>query len=77
MATYDAVAAVAAALEVAESVDGEGIAAALGKVGEFTDSPRGPWSFNENHDPDQPYYLREVKDVDGTLENVVLQELQG
>lgn len=77
MSAYDAVAAVAAALEVAESTDGQGIADALGKVGEFKDSPRGPWSFDENHDPDQAFYLREVQDVNGTLENVVLQELQG
>lgn len=77
MQVYDAVAAIEAALEEAESVDGPGIAEALSKVGEFTDSPRGPWSFNENHDPEQNYYLREVQEVDGKLANVVLRDLQG
>lgn len=73
---YDAVAAVDAALESAETADGQGIAKALSEVGEFENSPRGTWSFDENHDPHQPHYLREVQEVDGELKNVVLRELE-
>ncbi len=76
MQAYDAAAAIEAALESADSTDGPGIAAALSEVGEFENSPRGPWSFNENHDPEQSYYLREVQEVDGKLANVVLNEIQ-
>lgn len=71
---YDSAAALDMALENAESTDGAGVAEALGGLGEI-DSPRGPWSFDENHDPDQPYYLREVQEVDGELRNVVVEEL--
>ncbi|MFH5821920.1 ABC transporter substrate-binding protein [Georgenia sp. AZ-5] len=71
---YDAAAALDLALEDAESTDGAGIAAALGGIGEI-DSPRGPWSFDESHNPDQPYYLREVQEVDGGLVNVAVREL--
>ena len=71
---YDAAAVLDAAIESAKSVDGVGLGAALGDVGEI-DSPRGPWSFDENHDPDQPYYLREVQQVDGEFRNVVIREL--
>ncbi len=76
MQAYDAAAAIEAALKSAKSADGPGIAEALSEVGEFENSPRGPWSFNENHDPEQNYYLREVQDVDGKLANVVLREIQ-
>ena len=72
---YDAAAAIALAIEATGATDGESIAEGLGQVEEI-DSPRGTFSFDENHDPVQPYYLREVQDVDGTLANVVLQELE-
>ena len=72
---YDAAAALDAALEDAESTDGAGVAEALANVGEI-DSPRGTWSFDEDHNPDQPYYLREVQEADGGLANAVLEELQ-
>ncbi len=72
---YDAAAVLDKAIESAESTDGAGIAEALEGVGEI-DSPRGAWSFDENHDPDQPYYQREVQEVDGTLGNAVLGELE-
>lgn len=71
---YDAAAVLDAAIETADSTDGKGIAAALADIGEI-DSPRGPWSFDENHDPDQPYFLREVQKTDAGLSNVVLNEL--
>jgi branched-chain amino acid transport system substrate-binding protein len=71
LSAYDAAAAADAAIEAADSVDGPGIAAALGEIGEI-DSPRGPWSFDENHDPLTPYYIREVQDVDGVLTNVII-----
>ncbi len=71
---YDAAAALDLALEDAESTDGAGIADALANVGDI-DSPRGTWSFDEDHNPDQPYYLREVQKADGGLANVVLEEL--
>jgi branched-chain amino acid transport system substrate-binding protein len=71
---YDAAAALDLALEKATAPDGKGVAAALGQIGEI-DSPRGPWTFDEAHNPDQPYYLREVQDVDGHLGNVVVSEL--
>lgn len=72
---YDAAAALDAALEGAESTDGAGVAEALANVGEI-DSPRGTWSFDEDHNPDQPYYLREVQEIDGGLANAVLEELE-
>lgn len=71
---YDAAAALDLALESAESTDGKGIAEALEGVGDI-DSPRGTWSFDEEHNPDQPYYLREVQEVDGGFANVVVGEL--
>lgn len=74
---YDAVAAIDAALESVETVNGVEIAKALSNVGDFETSPRGKWSFDENHDPDQLHYLREVQKVDGELKNVVVRELEG
>lgn len=71
---YDAAAALDAALKVAKSVDGPGIGAALAEIGEI-DSPRGTWRFDAKHDPDQPYYLREVKASNGGFGNAVLREL--
>ena len=47
---------------------------ALADVGEI-DSPRGTWSFDEDHNPEQPYFLREVELVDGAPANVVASEL--
>jgi branched-chain amino acid transport system substrate-binding protein len=38
-------------------------------------SPRGPWTFSPGHGPQQAYYLRQVKDVNGTLVNAVIKEL--
>lgn len=72
---YDAAAALDAALEVSDGTSGADIAAALGEVGEFSDSPRGPWSFDDDHNPEQTYFLREVEPADGQLGNVVQGEL--
>ncbi len=71
---YDAAAALDAALADVDSVDGKSIAEALDGIGEI-DSPRGSWSFDDAHNPDQPYFLREVQDLDGTPGNVVLSQL--
>lgn len=72
---YDAAAALDAAIEGAGATDGESIAQALGEVGEI-DSPRGAFTFDENHNPEQPYYLREVQEADGGFSNAVLSELE-
>lgn len=71
---YDAAAALDLALTEADGTDGESIARALSSVGEIP-SPRGAWSFDENHNPDQVYYLREVRNEGGTLANVIVEPL--
>jgi branched-chain amino acid transport system substrate-binding protein len=71
---YDAAQVLDLALEGADGVSGEAIAAALADVGEVA-SPRGAWSFDENHSPEQPYFLREVQATDGGFGNVVVDEL--
>lgn len=71
---YDAAAVLDKALESADGTNGAAIAAALKGVGDI-DSPRGTWRFNANHDPDQPYWLREVREVDGKRVNAVVAEL--
>lgn len=72
---YDAAAVLDQALESADGTSGEAIAAALADVGEI-DSPRGAWSFDEDHNPSQPFFLREVESVDGKLANVILETIQ-
>ncbi|HEX5512389.1 MAG TPA: ABC transporter substrate-binding protein [Actinomycetales bacterium] len=71
---YDSAAVLDKAIESAETADGPGIGKALADVGDI-DSPRGTWRFNDKHDPEQPYYLREVKKTDGGFGNVVVREL--
>ncbi|HET9499425.1 MAG TPA: ABC transporter substrate-binding protein [Marmoricola sp.] len=71
---YDAAAVLDKALAEADGTSGEDIAKALDGVGEI-DSPRGTWSFDENHNPDQPYFLREVQAVEGGFGNAVLNQL--
>lgn len=73
---YDAALVLDQALENAEDTSGASIGAAIAEVGEI-ESPRGNWSFNESHDPDQPYYLREVQEAEGTRVNAVVDELTG
>lgn len=72
---YDAAAALDKAIESADGTDGKALAAALKGVGDI-DSPRGTWRFNANHDPDQPYWLREVREADGKRVNAVVSELK-
>jgi len=55
--------------------DPEGFVAALEGVGEI-DSPRGPFTLSETHNPEQPFYLLEVAPGDdGQLTNIVVEEL--
>lgn len=55
-------------------VTGERLAAALGRIGTI-DSPRGEWRFSDGHNPDQSFYLREVRKEGGVLVNAVLEDL--
>jgi len=71
---YDAAQALDLALEDADGVSGEAIAAALDGVGEIA-SPRGAWSFDDTHSPDQPYFLREVQATDDGFGNAVIDQL--
>jgi branched-chain amino acid transport system substrate-binding protein len=48
--------------------------AALGRIGGI-DSPRGEWRFADSRNPEQPFYLREVQEVEGELVNAVVEEL--
>lgn len=75
MASYDAAQVLDLAIEAAgDDLTRETLNEAIGNVGEI-DSPRGTWSFNEIGTPVQTWYLREVREVDGQLQNVVVQEL--
>jgi branched-chain amino acid transport system substrate-binding protein len=71
---YDAAAVLDKAIAKAAAPTGEAIAKALGEIGPVA-SPRGQWSFNATHNPDQPYYLRKVEDSSGTFINVVVKKL--
>ena len=55
-------------------LDGDALSDALDGLGEITDSPRGPWSF-EQQSPVQEMYLREVAQQDGAETNVVRDSL--
>ena len=46
----------------------------LGKLGEIADSPRGPWTF-EQQSPAQEMYLREVREEGGAVTNAVVESL--
>jgi branched-chain amino acid transport system substrate-binding protein len=74
MATFDAANVLNRALGTATALDGDALATALGGVGTIDDSPRGPWTF-ENQTPRQNIYLRRVENVGGTLVNAVVQDL--
>lgn len=73
---YDAARVLDMAIENAGSTSGAEIAEGIKAIEEI-DSPRGAWSFNDAHDPDQSYFLRTVEDSDGQLVNAVTEELQG
>lgn len=75
MASYDAAQVLDKAIEAAgDDLTRETLNEAIADVGTI-DSPRGDWEFNENGTPRQMWYLREVKEVDGALENVVISDL--
>lgn len=72
---YDAAAALDKALGSAKSTSGADIAQALAGVGEI-DSPRGTWKFDADHNPEQPYFLREVQNKGGGYVNAILGEIK-
>jgi branched-chain amino acid transport system substrate-binding protein len=72
--TWDAAAVLDRAVKAAGGLDGDALSAALGRVGEIGDSPRGPWSF-ENQSPVQEMYLREVRSEGGAVTNAVVETL--
>lgn len=75
MASYDAAKVLDMAIEAAGGeADSEAINAAIGEIEEI-ESPRGTWTWSDIGTPIQMWYLREVQEVDGTLANVVIQEL--
>ena len=63
---WDSAAVLDKAVKEAGALDGDALSSALGGLGEITDSPRGPWSF-ENQSPAQEMYLREVRDKSNTV----------
>lgn len=71
---YDSAAVLDKALANAPGGSGEEVAKALAGVGPI-DSPRGQWSFDTDHDAQQKYYLREVRDSGATMVNAVVSEL--
>ncbi|HEU4732785.1 MAG TPA: ABC transporter substrate-binding protein [Kofleriaceae bacterium] len=62
------------ALATATGLDGDSLARAMASVGTITDSPRGPWSF-ENQSPKQKFYLRKVEKRDAGYVNAVVSDL--
>ncbi|WP_328529412.1 ABC transporter substrate-binding protein [Nocardioides sp. NBC_00368] len=71
---YDAAAALDKALGLSDDVDRNEIADSLGSVGTIV-SPRGNWTFDPNHNPDQSYFLRVVRGTADGPRNVVLEEI--
>lgn len=71
---YDAAAALDKALDLSDDVNRNEIADSLGSVGTIV-SPRGNWTFDPNHNPDQPYFLRVVKGTADGPRNMVVQEI--
>lgn len=71
---YDAAAALDKALDLSDDINRNEIADSLGSVGTIV-SPRGNWSFDPNHDPVQPYFLRVVKGTPDGPRNVVLDKI--
>lgn len=76
MASYDAAHVLDLAIEAAggAEADSAAINEAIGEI-EQVESPRGTWTWSDIGTPVQTWYLREVQEVDGTLTNVVVQEL--
>ena len=74
MSMFDVANVLNRALAEAADLSGDAVSGALEGLGEIDDSPRGPWTF-EDQSPRQTIYLREVADEGGTLINTVVQEL--
>ncbi len=72
--SYDAATVLDSAIGKGGATTGEAIGGALGQVG-TVDSPRGPWSFDDKHDPKQPYYLRKVDQQGSAYANTVVRQL--
>ncbi len=70
---YDAAQVLDQALE--GGTEGPDVVKALQGI-ESVDSPRGEWSFDDGHGPEQTYYLRRVEQGSGGLVNRVVEELQ-
>jgi branched-chain amino acid transport system substrate-binding protein len=71
---WDAASVLDRAVKAAGGLDGDALAGALGKVGEISDSPRGPWTF-EQQSPLQEMYLREVRTEGDAVTNAVVETL--
>jgi len=74
MATWDSALVLDLALAEAADLSGDAVSEALDGLGEISDSPRGPWSF-DGQSPKHIEYLREVQEGDGGLINAVIEEL--
>ncbi len=72
--TWDAALVLDLALAETADLSGDAVSEALGGLGEISDSPRGPWSF-EGQSPKHIEYLREVQQAEGVLINAVVEEL--
>ncbi|MGH8998188.1 MAG: ABC transporter substrate-binding protein [Acidimicrobiia bacterium] len=55
-------------------ITGRRLVDAFGRIGDI-DSPRGEWRFGEDQNPDQSFYLREVRTEGEGLVNAVLEDL--
>ena len=74
MQVWDCALVLGLALAETEDLSGDAVSEALDGLGEISDSPRGPWSF-EGQSPNHIEYLREVQQGDGVLINAVVEEL--
>ncbi|WP_168211260.1 ABC transporter substrate-binding protein [Actinosynnema sp. ALI-1.44] len=72
--TWDAANVLNRALRVSTGVDGDSLSAALRGIGSVDDSPRGPWTF-DNQTPRQKMYLRTVRRTEGKLVNAITADL--
>jgi branched-chain amino acid transport system substrate-binding protein len=71
---WDAASVLNRALQTATALDGDSLAKAMASVGTIDDSPRGPWSF-DNQSPKQRIYLRKVEKRDAGYVNAVVSDL--
>ena len=71
---WDAASVLDRALGTATALDGDSLAKAMASVGTIADSPRGPWSF-EDQSPRQKLYLRKVEKRGNDYVNTVVADL--